>query len=830
MDFYSKQLLILRFGDFGISFGVTRSVNHKIAKSAIKKWISMLKNYLLVALRNLKRNKVFSFINILGLALGIACSLLIILWVADERSMDSFHANKTRLYNVYEHQFYDGKIQSGYFTPGQLAQEMKKKIPEIEKSVDYQMYGDKLTFQVGDKIIKEEGSYADADFFSMFSFPLLQGKAVMALNDPSAIAISRKMALHFFDSPEAAIGKTIRAENKKDFKVTAVFEDMPKNSTLRFDFVANWFYYLEENSWAKEWGNNGPATAIMLRADAKPAAVSARIKRFLDDYNKEQDKSFRIQLGMQRFDQFYLNNSIKNGVFTGGRYEYVRLFSIVAIFILLIACINFMNLTTARSVKRAKEIGVRKVVGAVRGILMRQFIGEAILLAVMATGIALLLTGLMLPAFNQLTNKEIAFPFSNIIFWVEIFVLAVVTGLISGSYPALFLSSFNPVTVLKGTLKFSAGAALFRKGLVVFQFVLSIMLIIGTIIISRQVNYIQHKDLGFDRENLIYIPVEGDLRKQYTLFKEQALTMPGIQAVTRMTESPTNLGSNTGGVDWDGKDPNTRPSFTQASVGYDFAKTLKLQITQGRDFSKDFGTDSVGYLINEAAMRRIGYKDPVGKRLTFWQKKGTIIGVVKDFHFNSLRVPIDALILRLRDKEDWGTILVKTQQGKTKGALASLGQLSKTLNPKFPFTYRFADEEFKNLYKSEGVIGSLSDYFAFLAIFISCLGLLGLAMFTAEQRTREIGIRKVLGASVPGLFALLSKEFLQLVLIALVIASPLAWWAMNTWLKDYEYRTTISWWIFAVAGLLAIIIALATVSFQAVKAALGNPIKSLRTE
>ena len=790
----------------------------------------MIKNYLLVALRNLRRNKVFSFINIVGLALGMACSLLILLWIQDERDMDAFHANKTRLYNIYERQFYDGRVEAGYFTPGMLGIEMKRKIPEIEQAVDYTTYSDKLTFQVADKIIKEEGKYASEDFFSMFSFPLLQGKPATALNDPAAIAISRKMAIHFFGSPQAAMGKAVRVENKKDLKVTAVFEDLLPKSSLQFDFVANWFYYLDENSWAKEWGNNGPATAILLRKDAGPSNVSAKIKKFLDGYNKEQDKSFRVELGMQRFDEQYLHSNFKNGAVTGGRVEYVNLFSIIAVFILLIACINFMNLTTARSVKRAKEIGVRKVVGAIRSVLMRQFIGEAILLSVLATLVAVLLAFILLPAFNSLAGKQIIFPFRSPAFWLELLLLTFVTGLVSGSYPALFLSGFNPVTVLKGSLKFSPGAALFRKGLVVFQFVLSIVLIIGTIIISKQVQYIQSKDIGYNRENLIYLPVEGDLRNKYTLFKEQAMRLPGIQAITRMTESPTNLGSNTGGVDWDGKDPNVRPEFTQASVGYDFVKTLHLQIAQGRDFSKDFGTDSVGYLINESAMRKMGMKDPVGKRLTFWQKKGMIIGVIKDFHFNSLRLPIEPLILRLADKEQWGTILVKTETGKTKEALAGLNTLSKNLNAQFPFTYQFADEEFTKLYNTEQIIGKLSDYFAFLAIFISCLGLLGLALFTAEQRTREIGIRKVLGASVPGLFVLLSKEFLQLVMVALLIAAPIAWWAMNNWLKDYNYHTTISWWVFAVAGLLAILIALLTVSVQAIKAALANPVKSLRSE
>ncbi|MBS1916758.1 MAG: ABC transporter permease [Bacteroidetes bacterium] len=789
----------------------------------------MLKNYLLVAWRNLRRNKVFSFINITGLALGLACSLLIMLWVQDEKSMDSFHANGLRLYNIYERQYYDGRIEAGYYTPGKLAEELKRKIPEIERAADIDL-DERNTFQVGDKILKEDGNFASEDFFSMFSFPLLQGKAQNALADISSIAISKKMAVQFFGSPEEAFGKTIRYENKKDFKVTAVYNDIPQNSSIKGDFVLNWFQYLEENSWAKEWGNNGPATSIMLRADAKPDAVRNKIRKFLDDYNKEQDKTFHIELGMQLFNQQYLHSDFKNGEIVGGRIEYVKIFSIIAVFIMVIACINFMNLTTARSVKRAKEIGVRKVVGAMRGVLIRQFIGEALLLSFFATVIALIIASLMLPMFNSLTSKQISFPFFNPVFWVEILGLTILTGIVSGSYPALFLSSFNPIRVLKGSMKFSSGATFFRKGLVVFQFVLSVMLIIGTIMISKQVHFIQTTNLGLDRENLVYIPIEGDLSQNFNLFKDEALNIPGVTAVSRMTGSPTEIGSNTGGVDWDGKDPSVRPMFSQASVGYDFAKTVHVKMVQGRDFSKDYGTDSVGYIINEAALRKIGYKDPIGKRLTFWGKKGAIVGVVKDFHFASLRVAIEPLVLRLRDKEEWGTILVKIETAKTKQAMAGLEKLGKELNPKFPFNYQFADENFNKMYRSEQVIDKLSTSFAILAIFISCLGLLGLAMFTAEQRTKEIGIRKVLGASVSGVFGLLSKEFLQLVFIAFVIAAPLAWWAVSKWLQDYTYRTDISWWVFAVAGIAALFIALLTVSFQAIKAAVANPVKSLRTE
>jgi hypothetical protein len=384
--------------------------------------------------------------------------------------------------------------------------------------------------------------------------------------------------------------------------------------------------------------------------------------------------------------------------------------------------------------------------------------------------------------------------------------------------------------VLKGLPKFSAGVTWFRKGLVVFQFVLSIVLIISTIVVSKQINYIQTKNLGYDRENLIYVPFEGDLAKQYALIKQQVLNIPGIKGVTRISQTPTQIENGTYGVDWDGKDPNSKPMFTNAAIGYDFIKTMNIQVLQGRDFSKEYPSDSIGYILNEQALAKVGYKNPIGRRLTFWGTKGTIVGVVKDFHFNSLRVPVNALIMRLGEKDGWGWMMVKTQPGKTKEALAGIEKLCHTLNPKFPFTYQFSDEEYKRLYTGEQMVGTLANCFAILAIVISCLGLFGLAMFTAEQRTKEIGIRKVLGASTGSLFNLLSKEFLVLVIGAFVIASPLAWFSMGKWLEEYTYRTQLSWWMFVVAGLAAIAITLFTVSFQAFKAAVRNPVKSLRTE
>jgi ABC-type antimicrobial peptide transport system permease subunit len=788
----------------------------------------MIKNYLTVAWRNLARNKFFSAINILGLALGMTCSILIFLWVQNELSMDSFHVNKDRLFIVYERQFYDHKVHGQYATPGILADELKKDIPDIQYASETAL-GDESTFRVGEKVLKIPGGFASEDCFKMFSFPLIQGSAKTALNDPSSIAISRKMAEEFFGSPEAAIGKSIRYENRLNFNITAVFENAPKNASDKFDYLINWYQFLKDNPWAKTWDSNSPQTFIMLKPNADAKAVDRKLTHFVDVFIKPS-KAFKEELSIQRLDETYLNSDLTDGRPSGGRIQYVQLFSIVAVFILLIACINFMNLTTARSVKRAREIGVRKVVGAVRPVLIRQFIGEAILLTFLAVLIAAFLVAVLLPVFNSVTQKEIEYPSKQISFWLWLAGLTLVTGFISGSYPALFLSGFNPVKVLKGTIKLSAGSAWFRKGLVVFQFSLSVILIVGTIVVSKQVSYIQSKNLGFDKENLIFVPVEGDLISKYQVFKDEALKMPGIKNITRITSRPTNFGASTSAVTWDGRDPNTNIEFTQVSVGYDFVKTMKLDLVEGRDFSKEFATDTNNYLINETGLKRTGYKDPIGKPFTMWGKKGKIVGILKDFHFHSLHLAIDPLVVRLRDSIDYGSIMIRTQPGQSKQAIATIGKLCKELNPNFTFTYQFSDLEFQKLYNNEQVISKLADAFAFLAIFISCLGLLGLAMFTAEQRTKEIGIRKVLGASVGSLFTLLSKEFIILVVIALLIASPIAWYAMNKWLLNYNYHINIAWWVFVLSGVIAIMITLATVSFQSLKAALMNPIKSLRSE
>ena len=795
------------------------------------KTYNVFKNYFKTAWRNMVRNRVFSIINILGLALGLACSLLIFLWIKDEYSVDAFHQNAKQLYQVYERNYFDGKADASYPTQGLLAEELKKVIPEIQYASGFEYAsapGTQNTFEAGDKINKMSGMFAGQDFFSMFSFPLLEGKAQTALNDPSSIAISHTMANKFFGSAENAIGKTIRFENNENLLVTAVFENTPSNSSLQFDFLRSWTDFVKQNDWVHNWGNTDPQTFVQLRKDANPAKVQAEIKDFIYHY-QAKTKGLVTELDLQPFTERYLYSNFKNGYIDGGRIENVRLFTIIAFFILLIACVNFMNLTTARSARRAKEIGVRKVIGALRSSLINQFIGEAMLVTFLSIIAALILVIILLPSFNHLTGKQLALPFHQPNFWIMLAGLLLLTGLVAGSYPALFMSSLKPVRVLKSNLKFNWSTIFFRKGLVVFQFTLSVILIIATIVIYQQMQYVQTKNLGYNRENLLYIPIEGDLANKYDLFKQEAINNTAIMNVSKMRNSPTVIEHHTNSIYWPGKDPNLNVFFADGVVGYDFVKTMKLQLVAGRDFSTSFN-DSASFILNETAVKKIGLKDPVGKSVTWGSHHGTVIGVIKDFHFSSLHEKIEPLIVRLDENWNWGTILVRIKAGKTKQAITALHNICSDLNPKFPFTYEFSDLEYAKLYRSEQVVSKLSSLFAFLAIFISCLGLFGLAMFTAEQRNKEIGIRKVLGASAKNIVGLLLINFLKLVAIAFFIAFPVAWIAMNKWLHDFAYRVQIQWWIFVLAGSAAIFIAMITVSFQAIKAAIANPVKSLRTE
>jgi putative ABC transport system permease protein len=790
----------------------------------------MIRNYLKIALRNLWKNKTFSLINILGLALGMACSLLIMLWVKSEIGMDKFHKNDDRLYRVMENQRGTDVIKTTNSTPGILAESIIKDIPEIEMAS--QMLAEQNTlFTVENTFDKERGRFVQVDFLQMFSFELENGNAKTALKSFDGVVISKKLAEKYFKGQDP-IGKAIKIDNAESVIVTGVLKEIPKESSLKFDFLMNYDSWLKKNKWAADWGNHGPKCYVLLAKNASIDKVNAKIKNYI----KTKKTDSIVELFLQNYGDSYLYSKWSSGFQDGGRIEYVKIFSWVSIFILVIGCINFMNLATARSVKRAKEVGIRKAIGAAKSALIRQFIGESILIAFLALIFAILIVVLLLPAFNNLTEKQLSFDFTNPQFLLVLFGLTLVTGLISGSYPAFFMSSLNPIVVLKGALKFKPSATFFRKGLVIFQFTLSIVLILGMIVIERQIDYIQSKNLGFDRENLLSMPLESDLAKSrnFITFKQELVNQIGIKAVTSSESGPIEVGSSTFGVSWAGKDTTKIIQFSQNAVSYDYLKTMGIQLVGGRDFSTDFGMDSTNYLINEAAAKVIGYKNPndaIGKEISRRQKKGIIIGVMKDFHHASLQVAIEPLILHLqRDNKYYGDIIVRIEAGRTKQAMANLEKTYRKFNPGTPFKYTFADDEFAQSYKSESTVSKLSNFFAFLAIFISCLGLFGLASFMAEQRTKEIGIRKVLGANVASIVAMLSKDFIVLVLISAVIAFPTASYFMKNWLEKYANRIEISWWIFVVSGVLAVLIALLTVIYQAIKAALMDPVKSLKTE
>jgi len=788
----------------------------------------MIKNYFKTAWRNLLQNKTFSLINIFGLALGMTCSLVIMLWLKDEINKDKFHQNGKRLYRVMENQYYSGNVSTFDATPGILAENIVKDIPDIQMA-SQMLWEEEPLFTVDNTYDKEKGRYVEKDFLRMFSFKLIKGDPATALARPDAVVITKKLAEKYFKGQDA-VGKMIKIDNTDNVMVTGVLDEIPKSSSLTFDFLMSFEQWRKKNDWAKEWGNNGPRCYVMLAQSASIDKVNAKVKNYIKTKNKDSN----VELFLQNFGESYLYSDWENGKQNGGRIEYVKIFSIVAIIILVIACINFMNLATARSLRRAREIGVRKVVGAGKRQLIAQFIGESLFVSFIAICFSLLIVFLLLPSFNTLTEKHLSIDLTDPSFLLILLGLTLVTGIISGSYPALFMSSLRPIIVLKGLLKFRSGATYFRKALVVFQFALSIILILGMIVIYRQIDFIHNKNLGFAKEDLLYMPLEGELQKTYPTFKEQLLKQPGIKSVTSAQSSPLEVGSSTYGVRWPGKDTTKLILFSSNPVTYDYIKTMGIQMVAGRDFGNDYGLDTMNYLVNEAAAKKIGYKDPVGKELTMWGDKGMIIGVMKDYHHNSLHVPIEPLILRLHKMSwggtYWGNVIVRTEKGKTKQAIASMEKLYKQFNPGFPFKYYFTDDEIANRYKAEYTVSKLSRYFAFLAIFISCLGLFGLVTFTAEQKTKEIGIRKVLGASVTGIVSMLSKEFLTLVLIASVIAFPVAWWAMHRWLNDFAYRVNIGWSVFVVAGIIAMLIALLTISFQSIKAAIANPVKSLRTE
>jgi predicted permease len=787
----------------------------------------MLKNYLKIAWRSLLKGKGYSFINIFGLALGLSCFILISLWIKDELSYNRFLPDADRVYTVRINSLFNGEIRTGDVTPASLEAALRSDIPEVE-AVTKLGYAPDLLLSTENKSVKEKGWYASSDFFKVFGFKTISGNPSQALASIDQMVITKTLALKHFNTTNA-IGRAIEVDKNKIYTIGAVIDDIPTNSTIQFDWLLN--FKINEQDWMKNWGNNSFQTYVKLKSNTTPAQATASMKNIYNRYATGL-KSTPI---LQPIEDIYLYGSYKDGRPDGGRIAYVQIFLLVALFILVIACVNFMNLATARSAKRAKEVGVLKTVGAPRKTLIVQFYIESLLTTLIAVILAFVLVWLFLPYFNNSFGKHIVLNISDPILWYGIFALVFFTTFIAGSYPAIFLSSFRPIDILKGTFtsrkrRLKLDVLTIRKGLVVFQFTLSIFLIVSILVIGNQVNYIQNMNLGMDKENVLYIPLEGNLYSKSETFRQEVSSLPSVVAASTVGMLPMNLQNSSADLSWEGKDPNLQTSTTVGLVGYDFTKTMHIDIIAGRDFSIGHPSDTSAYVINETAAKLMGMKDPVGKEINFWNGRQNIIGVMKDFHTESLHAPIKPLVLCFSNEENVSYIMIRTQAGKLKEALTSLSAITKNINPDYPFEYHFADETYEEMYKSEQQVNLLVRYFGALAIVISCMGLFALVSFAAEQRTKEISIRKVVGASLINIVNLLSKDFLKLVLGAVFIAFPLAFWAVSKWLNSFEYKIVLGWEIFVFAGAISLLIALLTVSIQAVRAALANPVVSLRNE
>lgn len=789
----------------------------------------MLKNHLKIAWRNIVKNKVFSILNIVGLATGLLCSLLIYFWVSDELAVDKYHENIDRLYSVYQKQIFEGRIDAGYHTPAVLYRELKLKIPEIEKASPMSWKGSK-TFSNRDKILKQEGFYVGEDYFDMFSYDFLAGTLASVMDSPDDIAISEEMAEAFFGSAENAIGRSLSYENSRPLTVSAVFRDVGTANSNRSDFFLHWDIFLEENGWALDITNSGPPTFIMLKTNSDVMAANAKIKDFLTPYRKQEKSNEKVELGLQPFAESYLHNSFENGIISGGRIENVRIFGFIAFFILLIACINFMNLASAGSLKRAKEVGVRKSLGAKKGSLVFQFLSEALLLTLISTILSLVLIVLVLPVFNELSGKDLSLLSLSVTSWLGILGVSLFTGIVSGSYPAFVLSSFKAIDIFRKNRNTNASSQWIRQGLVVFQFALTIILISGMLITSRQINLIQNQDLGFDRHNVLIFPFQGDSTRTFSGFKGRALQMPGVESMTISSNVPMGFSNGFTDVQWPGKPENDPTVFMTMAVGSDFTETWGTDILLGSDFSDESIADNSGYIINETALKIMGFENPIGKSISFWDEEAPIVGVIKDFPINTVKTVISPLIIRNGEEENRGAVLARISPTNVIHTVKALENLYHDVMPEVPFEYLFSDARYDQMYRSETIFFELSQYFSLIAIFISCLGLFGLVIFSAQQRVKEIGIRKVLGASAGKITSLLVKDFLKLVFMGIIIGSPVAWYFMDKWLTNYEYRIDMPWWAFGVAGVLVIAIALLTVSFKSISAAMANPVESLRTE
>ncbi|GAB5520498.1 MAG: ABC transporter permease [Rhodothermales bacterium] len=793
----------------------------------------MLTSYLKTTLRFFRRHKGYASINIIGLAIGLACSFFILLWIHDEVSYDQFHEDKDQLYRVMRHAHYSGSIYTMPAITYPLAQVLQDEYPEIEHAVLFS-WGDQFSLSRGDQTFREDGRYAGPAFFEIYSYPLLAGDAQTALQAPDNVAISASVAAKYFGDAwraDGIIGQPIRVDNRKDFTVTAVFEDPPATSSYDFDVVVPIDDFVPRNDWVHEWGNNGLRLMIKTVPGVDLDALNAKIINIINDNtNTDPGDNNRSDLFLQPYTDIRLQSDFENGVLVGGRIKYVQLFGVVALFILLIASINFMNLATARSALRAREIGVRKAIGATKGSLVSQFLGESVVMTMVAWLLAMAVVLLALPGFNALTGKSISLLALPIWMWTLFLGLALLTGVLAGSYPALYLSSFNVVRVLRGRVTAGRGTVSLRKGLVVFQFALSILLIIGTLTVYRQIDYVLTKDLGLDKENVLMVTLEGDMLNQFDTFKQELMQRPGIAGVTASSGNPLDIGQSTTGLDWEGKNPDVNLLFHVVHTSHSFIDVMGMDVIAGRAFSESYGADSSNIILNQAAIEQMGLEDPVGKSITMWGDDVTIIGIIQDFHMQSMYSEIEPTVLRLTTGDQVWASMVRTRAGQTQEAIASLTALHQQFNPEYPLSYRFLDEAHQASYQSEIRIGRLANLFAGLAIIIACLGLFGLASFTAEQRSKEIGVRKVLGASAGGVVLLFARDFLKLVAIAFILAVPVAYVLMDDWLAQFAYRIEMTLAGFLVAGLAALLIAGLTVSYQSLKAALANPVDALKAE
>ncbi len=787
----------------------------------------MIRHNFLIIYRNFKRFKSSFFINLIGLSTGLACALLIYLWVSDEMHVDKFFKNDERLFQVLENQHNAAdNIRVTTSTPGLLAEELADRIPEVEyATVATPTYWfDKFNLSMGEKRMDAVGQYAGKDYFNVFSYELIHGAAVKVLTDKSSIVISESVAKNLLGTADNAVGKTILFQNEKEFIVSGVFKDVPANSSRRFDFVISFENYKDQFPGALNWSNSGPETFVVVKAGTDVKQFGKKIADLIKIKTKETHRS----LILNHYSDTYLYGNYENGEQTGGRIEYVILFSIIALFILAIACINFMNLSTAKASRRIKEVGIKKAVGANRKTLVAQYLGESLLLSFVSLFIAILLVDLLLPQFNLITGKQLQLQF-DVNLMMALFVIGLVTGLIAGSYPALYLSGFNPATVLKGKFSNSLGELWARKGLVVFQFSISVIFIVAVLVIYKQIDFLQTQNLGYDRENVIYFPMEGKAEQSRETFLAEMRKIPGVIAASSIQESMVG-GGNTANISWAGKDPEDRTPFAMRATNYDIMEMLDFKLAEGRFFSRDHN-DSLKVIFNEAGIKAMGMSDPIGKTIGLGgpYEHLEIVGVVKDFHFESLHVKVMPMFFIVAPQYT-RQIMARIEAGKETETLARIGEFYKTYNPDFTFDYRFLDQDYEAQYNAEQRVSILARYFAIIAILISCLGLFGLAAFTAERRIKEIGIRKVLGSSEWGIVYLLSFEFSKIVLLSTVIALPISYLLVSQWLDNFAYKIPLHWWYFIGAGVLALVIAWLTVGSQAIRAARVNPVNCLKEQ